>query len=79
MFIHNWMKWTCILTIDSENCYFIHVAEANKMANVMAVVSFGQNRKLQMINQNFLPPLGINLHIFVTIHAYACGTCPHLL
>ena len=49
------------------------------MANVMAVVSFGQNRKLQMINQNFLPPLGINLHICVTIHTYACGTCPHLL
>ena len=55
---------------DTEIHYFIHIAEANIMADLTAVVSFGQNQKLQMFKRKFLPSSDMNLNRFVTIHTY---------
>ena len=43
------------------------------MANLMAVVSSGQNQKLQTFKRKFLPSLGINLNRFVTIYSIVCS------
>ena len=48
--------------------HFIHIAEANKMADRTAVASFEQNQKLQMFKRKFLPFLDMNLNRFVPIH-----------
>ena len=64
----NIQKISRILTTNAKIHHFIHATEANKMANLTAVVSFGQNQKLQMFQRKFLPSLGINLNNFVIIH-----------
>ena len=56
-----------ILTTDAKIHHFIYATEANKMADLTAIVSFGQNQKLQTFKRKFLPSLGINLNNFVII------------
>ena len=41
----NILKISSILTTDAEIHHFIHATEANKMADLTAIVSFGQNQK----------------------------------
>ena len=64
----NILKISSILTTDAKIDHFIHVTEANKMANLKAIVNFGQNQKLQTFKWKFLPSLGVNLNNFVIIH-----------
>ena len=54
----NIQKISSILMTDAKIHHFIHATEANKMANLTAIVSFGQNQKLQMFKWKFLPSLG---------------------
>ena len=57
----NILKISRILTTDAEIHHFIHATEANKMADLTAIVIFGQNQKLQTFKRKFLPSLGISL------------------
>ena len=50
---------------DAEIRHFIHDPDTYKMADLTAVVSSGQNQKLQMFKWKFLPSLGIKLNNFV--------------
>ena len=43
----NIQKISSILTTDAKIHHFIHATEANKMADLAAIVSFWQNQKLQ--------------------------------
>ena len=63
----NILKISSILTTDAKIHHFIYATEANKMADLTAIVSFGQNQKLQTFKRKFLPSLGINLNNFVII------------
>ena len=64
----NILKISSILTTDAKIHHFTHATEVNKMADLTAIVSFGQNQKLKTFKQKFLPYLGINLNNFVIIH-----------
>ena len=66
----NILKISSIFTTDAKIHHSIYATEANKMADLTAIVSFGQNQKLQTFKRKFLPSLGINLNNFVIIRTY---------